>query len=143
MNRNNRTFIEQCKKASLKKHLIVYNKDWAGETYRTSILFDDTPISEGGWFYGRKWMTGKSLVEAENRWVAQCYATGEHEPDYDTRNEWIPHQCGGCRWFAALDSDWGICCNKHSPNDGRATFEHGGCANHSDLTSQNGDYVGK
>ena len=127
---DNRQFIKECKKQDLKKHHIVYSKDFFNETYRTSILFDDTPITEGGWFYGRKWMTAKSLVEAENRWVKQCYQTGEEQPDYD---DWIAHQCGGCRWFAALDSDWGICCNKLSPNDGRVTFEHGGCIKHSDF----------
>jgi hypothetical protein len=40
-------------------------------------------------------------------------------------------QCGGCRFFAALDGDYGICCNELSPNDGRVTFEHGGCIQHS------------
>jgi len=127
---DNREFIKQCKGEDLKKHHVVYHKDVDDETYRTSILFDDTPISEGGWFYGRKWMTAKSLVKAEKRWVKRCYQTGKEQPDYDN---WIAHQCGGCRWFAALDSDWGICCNESSPNDGRVVFEHGGCINHSDL----------
>lgn len=127
---DNREFIKQCKREDLKKHHIVYRKDFCDETYRTSILFDGTPISEGGWFCGRKWMTAKLLVKAENRWHKRCYQTGKEQTDYDN---WIAHQCGGCRWFAALDSDWGICCNESSPNDGRAVFEHGGCIEHSDF----------
>ena len=40
-------------------------------------------------------------------------------------------QCGGCRWYAAIDGDYGFCFNQDSPNEGRITFEHGGCIYHS------------
>lgn len=39
-------------------------------------------------------------------------------------------QCGGCAWFAATGSDYGICANPASPLDGSITFEHGGCYAH-------------
>jgi hypothetical protein len=133
MNRNTGEFVKQMRKEQLAHHKIVYNKDVVGETYKTSKLFNDTEISEGGWYCGRKWMTAKFLDEAETRWVKHSYSTGEDEPDFDRENAWIPHQCGGCRYFAALDSDYGICCNDASPNDGHITFEHGGCIKHSDL----------
>lgn len=101
-------------------------------SYRSFVIFDGTAISEGGWYRGRKWMTAKHLKACVARWVKRSYETGKAQPDYDTENQWIPHQCGGCRWFAALDSDYGFCCNITSINEGRITFEHGGCKEHSD-----------
>lgn len=101
-------------------------------SYRSFVILGKTDISEGGWYNGRKWMTAKYLKNCVNRWVVRSYETGKEQPDYDTENEWIPHQCGGCRWFAALDSDYGFCCNLKSSNEGRITFEHGGCKEHSD-----------
>jgi len=99
-------------------------------TYRSFVLFDGTEVSEGGWYYGRKWMTAKYLNACVDRWVNHSFATGKEQPDY---NGWIAHQCGGCRWFAALDDDYGFCFNLKSLNEGRITFEHGGCKEHSDL----------
>lgn len=92
-------------------------------------IFDGTEVSRGGWCY--KWLTVKELKAAVKRWVDNSFQTGLLQPD--VKDHWIPHQCGGCRWFAALDLDYGLCCNIESPNDGRATFEHGGCLKHSDF----------
>ena len=116
------------------KRKIIYT-DWGDERKtKNFIIFDGTVVSEGGWFSDRKWMTAKELNAAQDRWVANCYKTGKQEPD--VKEDWIPHQCGGCRWFAAFDLDYGICCNKESPNDGRITFEHGGCTKHSDFQEE-------
>ena len=133
MNKKDKEWLKRIRKEHLAHHKITYNRSLDGETYKTSKLFGDTEISEGGWYCGRRWMTAKFLDSAETRWVRHSYQTGEEEPDFDTKYMWIPHQCGGCRYFAALDSDYGICCNEFSPNDGRITFEHGGCIKHSDL----------
>jgi hypothetical protein len=75
-------------------------------------------------------MTAKEMNKAQDRWVEGCYITGKQEPDYDPKEDWIPHQCGGCRFFAAFDGDYGVCCCELSPNDGRIVFEHGGCIQH-------------
>lgn len=127
------------------KHHNVGDND---SNYRTFVLFGGTEVSEGGWLIGRKWMTAKHMNKAEARWVQHSYATRADaylekrfsvEVDIEKLKE-INHkydisagcgQCGGCRWFAALDADYGICCNEESPNDGRITFEHGGCIQHS------------
>ncbi len=113
------------------KRKIEYINCWI-DKYRRYKIFDDTIVNEGGWYSGRKWMTAKYLDESVNRWVANSFTTGLLEPD--CKDHWIPHQCGGCRWFAALDMDYGICCNKESANDGKITFEHGGCVKHSDYS---------
>jgi hypothetical protein len=78
-------------------------------------------------------MTAKYLNCCVDRWVKRSYETGIEQPDYDWENQWIPHQCEWCGWFAALDNDYGFCCNLKSPNEGRITFEHGGCKEHSDI----------
>lgn len=101
------------------------------EGYRSFVIFDATGVAEGGWYNGRKWMTAKYLRACVARWVQRSFDTGKEQPDYDIINSWTPHQCGGCRWFAALDADYGFCCNEVSPNEGRITFEHGGCKEHS------------
>ena len=101
------------------------------DRYRSFVIFDDTVVNEGGWYGGGKWMTAKYLKACVARWVKRSYDTGKLEPD--CKDGWIPHQCGGCRWFAALDLDYGFCCNLDSPNEGRITFEHGGCIKHSFL----------
>lgn len=116
--------------------------------YRSFVLFDGTVVSEGGWLIGRKWMTAEYMKKAETRWVNHSYTTRaddylklkfsvevdiealrEIDREYDLSAGCA--QCGGCRWFAALDADYGVCCNEESPNDGRITFEHGGCIQHS------------
>lgn len=134
--RNRKEFAEISKKLDKergKDRIKYHNVGDADSSYRTFVLFDGTEVSEGGWYNGRAWMTAKYLNACVNRWVKQSYETGKKQPDYDQANQWIPHQCGGCRWFAALDSDYGFCCNLRSPNEGRITFEHGGCKEHSDI----------
>ena len=131
MKKVDREFIKEMKRKDLEHHRVIRLKYDDGDRCRTSKLFSDTDLGEGGWYHGRKWMTAKFLVAAETRWVKHSYDTGKQEPD--VKDDWIPHQCGGCCYFAALDSDYGICCNEESPNDGRITFEHGGCIKHSDF----------
>jgi hypothetical protein len=118
-----------------KKARVRWN-DGIMEKYRSFELFYDVTVTEGGWWYGKAWMTAKMFNASTTRWWQHGENTGQQEPDYDTENHWIPHQCGGCRWFAALDSDWGICCGEGTPNDGRIVFEHNGCVSHSYLTER-------
>ncbi|GLX23462.1 DUF3027 domain-containing protein [Streptomyces lavendulae] len=51
------------------------------------------------------------------------------EPGY--RDEWYWEQCGGCRFWIALNGelgqDWGACTNARSAFDGRLRYEHDGC----------------
>lgn len=106
----------------------------AWDSYKRCALFgwmdveNDPPqydtrlfVSQGGW--SGRWMTTKELLAAQNRWVKHSYETALPKAETDGGG----YQCGGCRYFAALDSDYGICCNTQSVNDGRVTFEHGGC----------------
>lgn len=78
-------------------------------------------VTRGGW-YGGKWLTPVERKAAEERWKTRSYA-------YRTDQS---YQCGGCRFFAATGLDYGICANPVSPLDGQITFEHGGCAEHSE-----------
>jgi hypothetical protein len=80
-------------------------------------------VERGGWYYG-KWLGREERQAAEKRWAGRSY---EHRADEDA-------QCGGCRYFAALGMDYGICANSVSPLDGCITFEHGGCPAHSSLS---------
>jgi len=101
-------------------------------------------------------MTAKDLQAAEKRWAMRSYDTraDKHMERYRTVVDdwWLEvekqysleiFQCGCCRFFAALDTDYGICCREHSPNDGMITFEHGGCKLHSRLIEKFKEYVEK
>jgi len=123
--------------------------------YRTFVIFDGTEVSEGGWLIGRKWMTAKFMNRIVDKWVRQSYETRadnylkthkndmaispvieklkEIDNDYDLSAGCA--QCGGCRWYAAIDGDYGFCFDQDSPNEGRITFEHGGCIQHSFIQS--------
>lgn len=81
-------------------------------------------VTRGGWYYG-KWLTPTERAAAEKRWAARSYRRRTDES----------LQCGGCRFFAALGLDYGICANPDSPLDGNITFEHGGCRAHSEVTA--------
>lgn len=102
-------------------------KDELG-SYRVAELAQ-AQVTEGGWYDGRSWLTAKEIAAAEERWAKRSYATGVYEGK--GAMQWIAHQCGGCKFFAALGNDYGICWNKKSPHDGAITFEHGGCGEHS------------
>lgn len=84
-------------------------------------LLADAVVSRGGWYHGRSWLTAKDIKAAEKRWADRSYRRAPEE-DY---------QCGGCKYFAALGSDYGICWCEDSSLDGAITFEHGGCNQHS------------
>ena len=130
-----------------KDRRIMKEDGFGGGKVRSFILFDGTIVSEGGWC-GQRWMNCKELLSAEDRWVNHSYNTRadklgikdippefnaeqlkEFDRVYDLTDGCA--QCGGCRWFAAFDADYGVCCNNKSPNDGRVVFEHGGCIYHS------------
>lgn len=68
----------------------------------------------------------EEIEAAERRWVRRAYSLSLYTEDY------IEHQCGGCRYFAATGSDFGICWNEKSPLDGQLSWEHAGCEYHSE-----------
>lgn len=92
-------------------------------------------ISQGGWYEtgGRlaNWMTKADLDAFRKRCWQRSDETGVRHKRYP---DYIVAQCGGCKWFGALNADWGFCMNAASPLDGRVVFEHGGCAEHSELS---------
>ncbi|MGH2610131.1 MAG: DUF3027 domain-containing protein [Tepidiformaceae bacterium] len=90
-------------------------------------------VAEGGWYEpeGSEWLSQDELKAAGHRaWKRSDDSAPRETEEGDS---FIPHQCGGCHWFAAFNYDWGMCCNETSVNDGRVVFEHGGCDRHSDL----------
>lgn len=64
-------------------------------------------------------------------------ACGKRWPSYrstgapDYRDEWYSMQCGGCRFWIALQGgigrDWGACTNPEAAFDRQLRFEHDGC----------------
>jgi len=126
------------------------NKIRRDNGFRIFVIFDNTKVSEGGWL-SHKWMTAKFMNRIVDKWVRDSYETRadnylkthkndmaisplieklkEIDNDYDLTAGCA--QCGGCRWYAAIDGDYGFCFNQDSPNEGRITFEHGGCIQHS------------
>ena len=78
-------------------------------------------VDQAGW--SAHWITTKEVLASLARWAHNSYQTALKEAETDGGG----YQCGGCRYFAALDNDYGLCCNPLSVNDGRVTFEHGGC----------------
>lgn len=104
--------------ASLPKVMLV--KDGLGN-YRESRLFSRITVSQGGWT--SQWVSTRELRAALRRWIESEYKANPPEVSEQAG----PYQCGGCRFFLALDSDYGICANTDSPYDGRIVFEHIGC----------------
>lgn len=105
---------------------------------RYKHLFDQMRVSNAN--YNGKWLSQKELHTAEARWTKRSYESGKAQPDYDHVDQWVPHQCEWCRYYAYFenDDDYGVCCNEASPNDGRVCFEHAGCAKHSDFERPEG-----
>lgn len=48
------------------------------------------------------------------------------EPDCQSLYE-NGSQCGGCSFFAAFDTDWGLCCHEKSRHFTETVFEHFTC----------------
>mgnify|MGYP001612048497 FL=1 len=99
--------------------VVRLGKGWDG--YRTSRLFSDIQVSQGGW--SSQWVTTSELRSSLSRWIAGEYKASPPE----VTEEAGAYQCGGCRFFLALDGDYGICANAASRYDGRIVFEHIGC----------------
>lgn len=87
--------------------------------------------STGGWSADIA-PTPDEIGRAEKRWALRSYRDDARAADPDCE-----YQCGGCRFFAATGSDYGICWNEHSPMDGLVVFEHGGCLQHSERSCAN------
>jgi hypothetical protein len=87
-------------------------------------MFELAQISckSGGWT-AEIAPSANDLKKAEERWIKRSYT--------DRRQD--AFQCGGCKFFAAVGTDFGICWNEKSNLDGCITFEHGGCDQHSSI----------
>lgn len=85
------------------------------------------PCEAGGWAVDTSPPSPEQIAAAEDRWAMRSYRDDSTDTD-----DWISHQCGGCRFFAAAGADYGVCWNEKSPLDGCVTFEHGGCVEHSE-----------
>ena len=93
-------------------------------------------ISSGGWC-GRRWMTATEMLGSLERWVTRAYFISGPAYADKVASEGGSLQCGGCRYFGAFDADYGLCCNPASAMDGRVTFEHAGCPQHSNVEEEN------
>lgn len=114
---------------------LVYCRQHASEYLRvteTDIRFELAQItcSPGGWANSFDLPTEEERKSAEKRWALRAYLD-----EVKDEHGHIEHQCGGCRYFAATGSDYGICWNEKSPMDGMVCQEHGGCLQHSVLTA--------
>jgi hypothetical protein len=47
---------------------------------------------------------------------------------HDEREHFHGEQCGGCKKYRRVDSDWGHCANHESIYCGRLMFEHDTCS---------------
>lgn len=112
----------QCMSCLHEAHLpkVVHNRKGSDGNAHSKI-FSNIEVSQGGWAY--RWVTTRELRAALNRWVSQEYKASPPEVTVAAG----AYQCGGCRFFLALDSDYGICGNAASRYDGRIVFEHIGC----------------
>ena len=90
-------------------------------SYKKSKMFSDIEVTNGGWT--DRWVTTRELRAALDRWINQEYKANPPE----VTEQAGAYQCGGCRFFLALDSDYGLCASKDSPYDGKVVFEHVGC----------------
>jgi hypothetical protein len=66
--------------------------------------------------------------QTHTRWVEKI-SRNTGAPDYP--DEWAHQQCGGCRYWVPLTSEWGLdwggCSNVGSSFDRHVMFEHDGC----------------
>ena len=60
--------------------------------------------------------------------VFWCDRCGRAVNSNDERDHYHIEQCGGCRKFRKIDTDWGWCVNHESVYCGRPMFEHDTCS---------------
>ena len=76
------------------------------------LLVNYNRISTNGFSNRESWLRYHQGWPAEPK-VRQQYQRGE--------------QCGGCSYFAPLNADWGVCCNRKSRHHLETVFEHFTC----------------
>lgn len=73
----------------------------------------------------------------QNQIIPNCWSNPDSQrlyeqrwPDDTTCEQYYEagRQCGGCAFFAAFDSDWGLCAFRDSPHFLETVFEHFTCA---------------
>jgi hypothetical protein len=67
-------------------------------------------------------------IDRALRTVFWCDRCGRAVNANDERNHFHSEQCGGCRKFQPINTDWGWCKNRESVYCGRLMFEHDTCS---------------
>lgn len=70
--------------------------------------------------YLDRWSNPETAALYKRQWPAQPELLRQHENG---------DQCGGCSFFAAFNSDWGLCCQAESRHHLETVFEHFTCEN--------------
>jgi hypothetical protein len=67
-------------------------------------------------------------VERGHLTVIWCDRCGRAVNTHDERDHWHAEQCGACRKYQKINTDWGWCKHHDSVYCGRLMFEHDTCA---------------
>jgi hypothetical protein len=67
-------------------------------------------------------------IETARLTVIWCDRCGRAVNRNDEKDHFHIEQCGGCRKYRAIDTDWGWCKNHESVYCGRLVFEHDTCS---------------
>lgn len=73
-------------------------------------------------------MSGKVNPRTGNLHVIYCDRCTRAVNVNDEREHHHAEQCGGCRHYKRLDTDWGHCRQRQSVYCGRVMFEHDTCS---------------
>lgn len=65
-----------------------------------------------------RWSNPDSKMLYESQWAANPQLREQYEDGF---------QCGGCSFYAAFNTDWGLCCHKESRHHLETVFEHFTC----------------
>ncbi len=60
--------------------------------------------------------------------VHWCDRCGRAVNENDERDHFHAEQCGCCKKYKRMDTDWGYCRNRESVYGGRLMFEHDTCS---------------
>lgn len=73
-------------------------------------------------------MSMRPAVDRAFLTVIWCDRCGRAVNQHDERDHFHIEQCGGCRKYDQVDTDWGWCRNHASVYCGRLVFEHDTCS---------------
>ncbi len=74
--------------------------------------------------------TSRELREEQPAWLTifWCDRCGRTINRNEEKDHFHSEQCGGCRKWKVIDSDWGYCQSHESVYGGRRTYEHDTCS---------------